>query len=191
MSYDDMHNIKMIFNNNGDIIIINDIRLFILKLNKKENNKNIYIVETIRYSNYYYLKEINNNLFLAVTDNGNNNIIEFYDNKEYKYISSIKIKKSEEVVGYAIINKGLICLNIIKEKFVFIDIKYFGIINIIESDLFGGELIKIKENYFLEFYRRNNKKNAKIKYFNENEEYLKVILEFMKMVNLLNIKMMN
>ena len=156
-------------NKNEDIIMINDMGLFTLKSSRSETNKKNYIEETIKYGNYYYLWKINDNLFMAVNNNGNNNIVEFYDINEYNCISSIKLKKSRKVVGHEIINNRLICLNINKERFAFIDIINFEIISIIESDFFEGELIKIKENYFLEFSRNNNVKNVKVKYFNEKE----------------------
>ena len=156
-------------NKNEDIIMINDMGLFTLKSSRSETNKKNYIEETIKYGNYYYLWKINDNLFMAVNNNGNNNIVEFYDINEYNCISSIKLKKSEKVVDHGTINNRLIFLNINKERFVFIDIINFEIIRIIENDFFEGELIKIKENYFLEFSRNNNVKNVKVKYFNEKE----------------------
>lgn len=149
--------------------MINDMGLFTLKSSRSETNKKNYIEETIKYGNYYYLWKINDNLFMAVNNNGNNNIVEFYDINEYNCISSIKLKKSEKVVDHGTINNRLIFLNINKERFVFIDIINFEIIRIIENDFFEGELIKIKENYFLEFSRNNNWKNVKVKYFNEKE----------------------
>ena len=145
--------------------MINDEKLYILKSIKNESNEINYVEKTIKYSNYYYLLEVNDNLFIAVSNNEKNNIIEFYDSNEYNFISSINLKKSDKIIGYENINNSILCLNINKEKFLLIDIINYEIINIIESNFSKGELIKIKENYFMEFSVRSN--IAKIKCFKD------------------------
>ena len=163
------YNIRnIIINKNVDIIIMDEINLLIFE------EKNNYVGRPIKnyLNNFKFLYKVNNNLFVVVSKNKNNNsIIDFYDSNEYIFICSIKTK--ENVESFEKINNRLICArvnignNYLLIKYLLIDIINFEIINIFKTDFKNSlGLIKIKENYFLEYAYNHH---VKIKYFNEKE----------------------
>ena len=151
---------------NGNIITTDLEEISLWKIHKNKIYGKIKFIK----GDYYCLFNISDTIFGA-QKSGFNNIIHFFSNDTFKFIKSLDIEDSFDIIG-TIKNKLLCIQSHFNDNLIFIDINYLEIVLIKNYDDYFNE-IKILDNHILYFQFDNDISKIKKESYDLNEGYFK------------------
>ena len=165
----DNYRFKNLIETQKDHIIIKEKRSFTIW--KKQNNAdddNIYSkIETFE-GKFDILFNLNDSLFLSIQNNNNENFktkINFYENEKYNIIKTLIFSLIFKSI-HKLNNETLVLICDEMDKFIFIDIKYFELVQIMEYQPSNYSYL-ISNNYFLlEFVLNEDKNEMRVRKLN-------------------------
>ena len=151
---------------NGNIITTDLEEISLWKIHKNKIYGKIKFIK----GDYSCLFNISDTIFGA-QKSGFNNIIHFFSNDTFKFIKSLDIEDSFDIIG-TIKNKLLCIQSHLNYNLIFIDINYLEIVLIKNYDDYFNE-IKVLDNHILYFQFDNDVSKIQKESYDLNEGYFK------------------
>jgi len=165
----DNYRFKNLIETQKDHIIIKEKRSFTIW--KKQNNAdddNIYSkIETFE-GKFDILFNLNDSLFLSIQNNNNESFktkINFYENEKYNIIKTLLFSLIFKSI-HKLNNETLVLICDEMDKFIFIDIKYFELVQIMDYQPSNYSYLISNNDFLLEFVLNEDKNEMKVRKLN-------------------------
>ena len=152
----------------GHIIIKEKRRFTIWKKQNNENDDDNYSKTKTFEGKFDILFNLNDSLFLSIQNNNkesSNTKINFYENEKYNIIKTLLFSLIFKSI-HKLNNETLVLICDKMDKFIFIDIKYFEIVQIMEYQPSNYSYLISNNDFLLEFMLNEDKNEMRVRKLN-------------------------